>query len=404
MNIEIEKSSRYCIALQPICDAQFQHVADELLYRAHGGASHAEINDPMLATARACGAAFYEIGLPALVGSRDLFLNVSHEWILEPDIMPLPPAQVVVELPHTISWSEAIKANIEGVRKLGYRFAVNNQTLAQLPQLIALVDIVKIDTRDEQAFDQLDWYREHSVTLLGQFIESADQLSRCKSLGFDFFQGYFYAIPELIEAANHNRSGNRPAQLRLIRELFSKEPDIDRLEGFMAQDPHLCSLLFRRVNSSAERRVARVSNIHQAIMMMGYEKIRALTATLLLSDNQPVKELLVYRSLVRAALAKRLAGRTSKVDPETAFTLGLFSLVDKLEGVSPQQMAMEAGFSDELTDALVSRAGELGKVLKVIEAFEQAQLDGRSIKLVEAVNRDYLASAAWAEEIMSLIK
>jgi len=404
MNTDTVKSSRYCIALQPICDAQFHHIADELLYRAHGGASHAEINDPMLATARACGAAFYEIGLSALVGSRDLFLNVSHEWIVEPDIMPLPPAQVVVELPHTITWSDAIQNNIEGVRKLGYRFAVNHQTLAQLPQLISLVDIIKIDSRDERAYEQVDGYREHPVKLLGQFIESAEQLSRCQRLGFDLFQGYFYAIPELIEAANQNRSGNRPAQLRLIRELFSKEPDIDRLEGFMAQDPHLCSLLFRRVNSSAERRVARVSNIHQAIMMMGYEKIRALTATLLLSDNQPVKELLVYRSLVRAALAKRLASRTSKVDPETSFTMGLFSLVDKLEGVSAEQIAMEAGFSDELTAALVSRTGELGKVLQVVEAFEQAQLDGRSIKLVEALNSDYLSSAAWAEEIMSLIK
>ncbi|WP_417584839.1 hypothetical protein [Nitrincola sp.] len=47
----------YCIALQPICDTQLHHVADELLYRASSGAQSAVIDDPVMATARVCNAA-----------------------------------------------------------------------------------------------------------------------------------------------------------------------------------------------------------------------------------------------------------------------------------------------------------------------------------------------------------
>jgi EAL and modified HD-GYP domain-containing signal transduction protein len=51
------------------------HVTDELLYRAAAGASFAVIEDGLIATARACNAAFYEAGIKSLYGRRKLFFN-----------------------------------------------------------------------------------------------------------------------------------------------------------------------------------------------------------------------------------------------------------------------------------------------------------------------------------------
>ena len=90
-----------CIALQPVCDRQFNHVADELIYRPNetdegvpgSGA------DGLRSSARAYITAFYEIGLAALVGTRNLLVPVPEQWVLDPEIMALPTDKTTVVLP-----------------------------------------------------------------------------------------------------------------------------------------------------------------------------------------------------------------------------------------------------------------------------------------------------------------
>jgi EAL and modified HD-GYP domain-containing signal transduction protein len=393
--------TRYCIALHPICDKAFNHVADELLYRAHGGAKSAEINDPMIATARACSAAFYEIGLQALVGDRLLFLNVSEEWLAQPELMPLPAEQVVIELPRELSMSEELPARLESVRQRGYRIAVDDDILDRAPDtILPCVDIVRIDMRRADALQQVERFQALPVMLMAGFIENSEQLEQCRMLPFSYFQGYFYAMPAPIAAGERKRLGNRAAGLKLVRELYSGEVDIDKVESLLVQDPHLCTLLLKRVNSAALARTRPISNLQQAIMLLGFDKIRALAVTLLLAQNEPIKRMLVFKALMRASLARRLSERFSELDHDTAFTAGLFSIMDQLEEVPLAELVEEAGFDAELSAALLERAGPLGKILQLIDAFEKARLDRQSLKLVETLNREYLASVAWAQEML----
>ncbi|KDE41296.1 putative signal transduction protein [Nitrincola lacisaponensis] len=398
----IDDDRRYCIALHPICDRQFRHVADELLYRAHGGAVSADITDPLIATARACSTAFYEIGLNALVGSRQLYLNVSVDWLAQPDLLPLPVEQVVIELPECTFDDTKLQHLRDAVAK-GYQIAASDRQLLQYGDLlVGLVHIAKVDVRQEGIFAILDGFRAQGLTLLASFIESSETLSRALESGFDLLQGYFYAFPEQFQYQAQTRQGNRSADLKLLRSLYDPNTDVGQIESLIAQDPHLCHLLFKRVNSASERRVNKISSISQAIMLLGFEKIRVLTTTLLLANNQPIKRLLVFKLLVRAFMARQLANRVKEIDPEVAFTAGLFSMMDQLEGVELSQILAESGLDPVITDALLLGQGELGKLIKVIESFESARMEKRSVKLVEALNRDYLSSVAWAQEMMSL--
>jgi EAL and modified HD-GYP domain-containing signal transduction protein len=130
--------------------------------------------------------------------------------------------------------------------------------------------------------------------------------------------------------------------------------------------------------------------------------MRALTATLLLSNNEPIKRLLVLKLLVRAAMAKKIALRVPNVDADVAFTAGLFSMIDRLEGVELNVLLKEAGLDTVITEALLEHKGELGKIVSIIQTFEAAKLDKRPLKFVEILNKDYLQSVAWAQEMMSL--
>ena len=395
------EDTRYCIALHPICDKAFNHVADELLYRASGGAKSAEITDPMIATARACSTAFYEIGIQSLVGDRLLFLNVSEEWLAQPDLMPLPAEQVVIELPRELSMSPGLLVQLESVRQQGYRIAVDDDILDRAPEtILPCVDIIRIDMRRPQAMQQVERLQVLPVDLLAGFIEDSQQLEACRALPFRYFQGYFYALPAHINSAGQKRLGNRAAGMRLIHELYSGETDIDRVESLLVQDPHLCTLLLKRVNSAGMVRAHPISNLQQAIMLLGFDKIRALATILLLAQNEPIKRMLVFKALVRAALARSLSKRTADLNSDKAFTAGLFSIMDQLEGIPLADLLEQVCLDDELVAALIERTGQLGKILQLIDAFEKARLDRQSMKLVETLNREYLAAVAWAQEML----
>ena len=394
--------SRYCIALHPICDRDFKHVADELLYRAHGGAVSADITDPVIATARACSTAFYEIGLHALVGKRLLYLNVSTDWLANPDLLPLPVEQVVIELPDC-DFDLNFWVDLKSAFDKGYKISASEQQLKRYGQtLFELTHIVKVDVRNSDVYALSEAYKGSGKTLLASFIESSEMLNMAISSGFDLLQGYFYAFPEQYQSSAQTRQGNRAADLKLLRSLYDPSCEINEIESLIAQDPHLCHLIFKRVNSASERRVNAINSISQAIMLLGFEKIRSMAATLLLASNEPIKRLLVFKLLVRAFLAKQLANRTQNVKPEVAFTGGLFSLMDQLEGVELDTILSEAGLDKTITEGLLFGKGELGKIMKVIESFENARMEKRSVALVEALNKDYLSSVAWAQEMMSL--
>lgn len=80
-----------------------QHIADELLYRSSATATFAQIDNQLMATARVISATFLENSLEDLIGNRKLFFNAPKEWILQPELLPPYPEQVVIEVLENIT-------------------------------------------------------------------------------------------------------------------------------------------------------------------------------------------------------------------------------------------------------------------------------------------------------------
>ena len=392
----------WCIALQPVCDRQFNHVADELIYRPNGLADSAD--DGLKASARAYITAFYEIGLSALVGTRNLLVPVPQPWVLEPDIMMLPTEKVIVVLPSSLAINETALAALANLRESGYVMLADDTLVDQNPDaLLEFGKIVRIDARDTARLeDKIKRYSRESVSLLASHLETLEQYDHCRALPFTYFQGDFYSIAHPISARTANRVGNRAAGLQLVRELYLPNPELKRIESLLVQDPHLCALLFKRANAASGERLHRVTKLQQVIMLLGFDKIRALTITLLMAHNEPVKRFLVLKALVRASMSRRLARHARGVDPDSAFTVGFFSMMEQIEGSPLENLLKEARLDPALEEALLRYQGELGKILKLVLAFENARLDRDAMAQLDELNGDYLASVAWAQEIMSI--
>ncbi|MGM0615451.1 MAG: EAL and HDOD domain-containing protein [Pseudomonadota bacterium] len=395
--------SGYSVAIQPICDRQFHHVADELLYRAYPGADSARIDDPLLATARACATAFYEVGLQALVGERCLFFNATAEWVANPDIMPLPTQRLVAEIPRHLLSEQDMLARFATLRAQGYRICVDDALLlSDGDAVLQAADFLKVDIRNEGANDWPARYRRDGLQLIATFVESRDQLEQARLAGFDMFQGYVFSPPNHVQPFNRRRSSNPAAEMQLLAELALTEPDYARLESLLAQHPHLCNLVFRQLNSAAHANLVRpISSLREAIQLLGTQRLTSMAAALSLSRNDPVQGLQLRQVVIRAGVCRQIARRLKDIDESTAFTLGLLSLIGQVEGESMQSLIGSIPLTDDVKQALLTREGSLGKLLLLVERFERGELERLSTRIIALLNEDYLAAVAWAEALLN---
>ncbi len=392
----------YCLALQPICDLKLHHVADELLYRASTTAEVAVIDDPVQATARVCNVAFYEAGVQALCGERKLFFNAPRDWLLNPDLLPPDIDQVVIEVLEDIKGDQEIIEALTAVKKLGYTLALDDFVLNdQTRPLLDLADIIKLDVLNGiPSSEELRIYQEKGLTLLAERVENHDIFELCKELGFTLFQGYFFAKPVIDDTTAVKRGGNHSAQLQLLAELQKQDIDYDALESLLALDPQLCIRLLRMINSPRYRRVNTITSIRQALMLLGVKRIKALVMTLVLANDDPLNMLLLPDTLTRAAMCESLA-RDYKEDPESAFMAGLLSMACIMVNEPLETLCQQVPLSAEVKVALLQHEGQLGKILKLVIAFEEARLQRVNHQAIAKLNRCYLESRVWASEILT---
>lgn len=392
----------YCIALQPICDAELIHVADELLYRATAGANTAFIEDGLTATARACNAAFYEAGVEALCGRRKLFFNAPREWLLNPALLPPNPEQVVIEVLESVEGDADILEALEHIKAEGYTIALDDFVLTEATRpLLDLADIIKLDMLEQPPTRrEVDHYLACGIRLLAEKVETKEEFDAARAVGFTLFQGYFYAHPKTRQTTTFKRGRNQSAQLRLLGELQKPDADYDELERLLIQEPQLGVQMLRMVNSASNGFSHEIVSLRQALALLGLNRLRTLVTTLVLANDDPCNMLLLPQALTRAAMCARLAARDFKDNTDSAFMTGLLSMIDVLLGQDMAILCDQLPLTADVRDALLSHKGSLGKTLHLVKSFEKAKLRNASPGAIAKLNRYFLESRSWTNEIL----
>ena len=99
---------------------------------------------------------------------------------------------------------------------------------------------------------------------------------------------------------------------------------------------------------------------------------------------------------VRARMCESLA-EASGQHPQTAFTVGLFSVLDAVMDRPMAQALDLLPLSDEICDALIDYRGPLSEVLKCVLAYEQSDWHGVKLGNLSGtrIGDSYLDSVDW---------
>ena len=365
---------------QPILDRNQHIVAYELLFRSSSQGNSANVTNDLLATAQVITHAFSELGIASVLGDKKGFINISADLLLSDMIELLPQDKVVIELLETIQVDDQIISRCKELKAMGFSLALDDFSGdSQFEPLFDIVEVVKFDLPQmgqEGLEVNIKYLKNWPVKLLAEKVEDIDQAIQCKGLGFDLFQGYYFARPVILSGRRADSS-----KLRLLKllELILGDAETQEVEQAFKHDPSLSYNLLRLVNSVAVGTRYKISSFKQAIVVLGRQQLqRWLQLLLFVNQGGDMQNPLLELAATRGKLMELLAMAQSKQDKshhDRAFMTGIMSLLDTLLGMPMEEVVKQVSLASDIENALLKHEGKLGNLLLLVEKLEQNDFD-----------------------------
>ncbi len=372
----------FFLARQPILDRNQDLLAYELLFR-NAQAGPANITNDLSATASVI-AHTAQLGLEKVIGDVLGFLNVDAAVLMSDIFKFLPREKVILEIVETMKVTPEILARVEELSALGFRFALDDviTDTEDVQKLLPLMEIIKFDLRDMPLSALLKLtpqFKQAGKKLLAEKVETIEQFKLCLDLGFDYFQGYYFAQPLIM--TGKKLSPSQMAVMQLMT-LITNEADSDTIEQVIKRDVSLGLNLLRLVNTPASGVRHRIDSLSHALIVLGRDQLKRWLQIMLYAEPckkgramTPLLTLATTRGKLLELIAEKLnPGKRNMAD--TAFTVGIMSLMDSLFGLPMSEILDEISVVDEVSAALLQREGIYGDLLSLAEYIERIEESG----------------------------
>lgn len=364
------------IGRQAILDQQKKVYAYEILFRSGLKNAFDPNLDGNVATQSVMVNAMLDFGMNKLVSDKRAFINFTEQNLLNRAPKLLPSENVVVEILETVQPTPEILQVVQELKEAGYKIALDDFVLMPgYEPLINMADIIKVDfriTTDPEERKNLREILPKHVRLLAEKIETEEEFQQALDFGYVLFQGYFFCKPAVLH--QKRLTSNALSKMRLLREINRQNIDFSSITGVISSDTNLVHKLLTYINSAGVGLNNHVSNLKQATVLLGASGVRrwvTLVSLQTFSEDKPPE--LFTLSLLRAKFCEIIAGELKRpgLTSDTAFLLGMFSLLDVLLSLPMDDVLKEVSLSDELSDALRGKDNDLRRLLDLVVAYEK---------------------------------
>lgn len=369
------------VGRQPILDRKQQTYGYELLYRSADTEFTADM-DGNRATANTMLNVFMEFGLRELVGTHKAFFNLTRTFFTELKPLPLDKSRLVLEILENIEVDDALIQGVRRLHKNGYCLALDDYRFEpHWEPVLPYIDIIKVDLpglKLENHTRQIRELKQRGLTLLAEKVETIDEFKLTMELGFDLFQGYFFAKPQTF--SNRRLDANQALMLQMLARINDPDCSIEELAKLISHDPKLSYKILHFINSAAIGLPSKVKSIQHAVTFVGLNRLRAWATLFVMAGMGVAAPEIVTTGLVRAELCQSLSKALSSGEPNSAYTVGLLSVLDAMLGKPMDQLAGDLPLPEMMLDALTVHSGPYGKELNCALALEQYQWQKLAVK------------------------
>ena len=376
-------ADNFFLARQPILNRGQRLVAYELRFRDAGAQAGAQVTDDAEATATVIAHAA-ELGMGQVVGDQMAFVNVDAVGLMSDFIRFLPNDKVILEILETVKATPEVLARVSELKQAGFKFALDD-VIGQsedVQKFTPLCDVIKVDIKDMQpgtlpALAKV--LRNPKQKLLAEKVETVEEFQECMELGFEYFQGYYFARPVILSGKKIS-----PSQMSVLHllELLDRDASSAEIERSVKHDALITLNLLRLVNTPAVGARQRINSVGHALMVLGRRQLRRWLQILLYVKNggaqeftSPLLQLATTRGKTMELMVEhRKPGQ--RVGADIGFTVGVMSLMDTLFSIHMREVLESVNVLDEVRAALLHRAGDYGAMLSLIEHIERGR-DGK---------------------------
>lgn len=407
------------LARQPILNRRQKTVAYEMLYRCSSDNRYSPEWDGTETTKKLLHNMMLNFGFDYVTKGKRAFLNFTDTLLCSNTPLLLPSDRVVIELLETIHYTDEVIGHMRMLKQCGYIFALDDYIGQTIPDAVMdLVDIIKVDwmgTSHNKRVEIVQNYGKQKE-LLAEKVETEADYQEALEMGFDFFQGFYFARPTLHFKKVYDISV--ATYIRLWEEISCQSVDMEKLAKIIELDIGATYKLLCKANTLQYFHTHRVHSIQQALMIIGTDEVRRWILLLLLnnlSDNH--NEEAVQQALIRGVFAEHIAAQIAEQTTDMeyqqnlsqqAYMMGMFSIIDEESQDMLHDMMNSGPSLREIRGILSGQDQILNDILQFIILYEKNESKESEQVLVdflekyhinfEQVAQEYIQAVCYAEQ------
>lgn len=375
---------------QPILDRAEDIIGYEFFYRNIYG--ECVIDDPRHATASVLVNLLNQIGSATSFGEASAFINTDGPLLLTDILATLPKEKFVFELSASMKFNHRIYDAIEYYHSLGYRFALDNASFhpdyfETFSPLFPFIEYAKFDVTqtDIEQFNYLP-NPYGKMKLIAQKVEFFEMKEAYEALGFEYFQGFYFARARLI---TQNRIDPEYADVMSLFTLLQQDATMEEICDSFKHQSILSLQLFQFLRSVHPEYIEGIDSIREMIERFGkYALMQWLllliyskSGTKAIDEKNSHAVFAQNRINTMISLLQKIVPDFTQEQSEEIHLIAMLSLLEGLMNIPMESLFQNIHPSREIEDAILTHSGVLGRIYAAALKLEAGDLSGAAILL-----------------------
>lgn len=378
------------LARQPILDRAESIIGYEFFYRNTYG--ECVIDDPRHATASVLVNLLNQIGTDSSFGESLAFINTDGPLLLTDILCTLPKEKFVFELSASIKLTARIIDAIRYYSQLGYRFALDNASFhpdyfETFGPLFPYVEFAKFDV-NQTDIEQFHLFPNPygKMKLIAQKVEFFEMKEAYEEIGFEYFQGFYFAHTHLI---THRRIDPQYLDVMNLFTLLQNDSPIDVICDEFKYQNILSLQLFQFLRSVRPESIEGISSLREMIERIGKNAlmqwllllIYSKSGTKAIDEKNSHAVFATRRTTTMLTLLEKIVPEPTEKQSDDIQLIAMLSLLEGLMNIPMDALFQIIHPKQEIEDALVSHTGILGRIYAATLKLESGDINGAAILL-----------------------
>jgi len=396
------------IARQAILDRNRATIGYELLFRDSPDNKFPEI-DQDVASSKLIIQNHLQGDIRSISMGKLAFINFTEKCLVNKYPLMFDKSSIIIELVGHKAPTERLLKIVKFYHSKGYKVALTEYDLDEKwDVLFPYIYIIKVDievVNPKRLHKVIERLRNHSVKLAAEKVETNFQVQALAEVGFNYYQGFFYHEPEVVEG--QTLAPIKTQMLNLISETFHSPLDYDKIATIISHDVNLTVGLLKMVNNVATSTRVEVTSLKQAAAYLGEDKLKQFVTILALSKLTTDKtDEVSKQALITAKLMTALAKENAfKEISDFAFITGLLSAIEVILCMPINEIIKTMPLASPIENALVDHSGLLGELLDLTTKYITG--NGENINQIidmysldaTSIQQEFIAACKWCKEL-----